>query len=125
MLVFVAFFIVLSLSFPNISTVNLCKFIACAHKILRSDTQLLLSGKNVDCRMSQKLQKAVDRQRAMGGLTSVRSKASGTASSVTFTPVQGIEIVNPTIKTERFGSSSTTYFSPSATFVKVQTPVVD
>uniref|UniRef100_F1KVK2 U4/U6 small nuclear ribonucleoprotein Prp31 n=1 Tax=Ascaris suum TaxID=6253 RepID=F1KVK2_ASCSU len=88
-----------------------------------------IRGATVDpktrARMSQKLQKAVDRQRAMGGLTSVRSKASGTASSVTFTPVQGIEIVNPTIKTERFGSSSTTYFSPSATFVKVQTPVVD
>uniref|UniRef100_A0A915BC29 U4/U6 small nuclear ribonucleoprotein Prp31 n=2 Tax=Parascaris univalens TaxID=6257 RepID=A0A915BC29_PARUN len=88
-----------------------------------------IRGATVDpktrARMSQKLQKAVDRQRAMGGLTSVRSKASGTASSVTFTPVQGIEIVNPTIKTERFGSASTTYFSPSATFVKVQTPVVD
>ncbi|KHN84540.1 U4/U6 small nuclear ribonucleoprotein Prp31 [Toxocara canis] len=75
-------------------------------------------------RARQKLQKAVDRQRAMGGLTSVRSKASGTASSVTFTPVQGIEIVNPTIKQERVGSSSTTYFSPSASFVKVQTPFV-
>lgn len=75
--------------------------------------------------MSQKLQKSMERQRAMGGVTSVRSRnTAGTTSSVTFTPVQGLEIVNPTLKQERTGSSSTTYFSPSATFVKVQTPVV-
>ena len=75
-------------------------------------------------RMSQKLQKSLERQRVLGGgATSVRGvRTAGTASSVTFTPVQGIEIVNPTAKLN-MGSSSTTYFSPSATFVKVQTPL--
>ncbi|VDO42974.1 unnamed protein product [Brugia timori] len=75
-------------------------------------------------RMSQKLQKTMERQRSMGGVTSVRSRAAGTASSVTFTPVLGLEIVNPTVKPDHIGSSSTTYFSPSAAFVKVQTPML-
>lgn len=74
--------------------------------------------------MSQKLQKSMERQRAMGGVTSIRSRAAGTASSVTFTPVQGLEIVNPTVKPDRVGSSSSTYFSSSAAFVKVQTPML-
>lgn len=75
-------------------------------------------------RMSQKLQKSLERQRLLGGgATSVRgAKTAGTASSVTFTPVQGIEIVNPTAK-QSISSSSSTYFSPSAAFVKVQTPL--
>ncbi|CAI4223173.1 unnamed protein product [Auanema sp. JU1783] len=70
-------------------------------------------------RMSQKLQKQMERQRALGGVSSVRSKVAGTASSVTFTPVQGLEIVNPTAK-ETSGSSTSTYFSSSATFMKVE-----
>ncbi|VDM96032.1 unnamed protein product [Thelazia callipaeda] len=74
-------------------------------------------------RMSQKLQKTMERQRAMGGVTSIRSRASGTASSVTFTPVLGLEIVNPTVRRDHTGSSSTTYFSPSASFMKVQSPI--
>lgn len=79
---------------------------------------------NTYFRMSQKLQKTMERQRSMGGVTSVRSRAAGTASSVTFTPVLGLEIVNPTVKPDHVGSSSTTYFSPSAAFVKVQTPML-
>lgn len=75
-------------------------------------------------RMSQKLQKSLERQRLLGGgATSVRgAKTAGTASSVTFTPVQGIEIVNPTAR-QSTNFSSSTYFSPSAAFVKVQTPL--
>ncbi|MFH4977409.1 hypothetical protein AB6A40_004118 [Gnathostoma spinigerum] len=75
-------------------------------------------------RMSQKLQKNLERQRAIGGVSTVRSKTGGTASSVTFTPVQGIEIVNPTLaKHGTVGLSSSTYFSPSASFIKVETPL--
>ncbi|PAV77337.1 hypothetical protein WR25_08416 [Diploscapter pachys] len=75
-------------------------------------------------RMSQKLQRQLERQRAQaGGLTSIRSKVAGTVSSVTFTPVQGIEIVNPNAAAERaVAPSSSNYFSSSATFVKVATP---
>ncbi|KAK0407329.1 hypothetical protein QR680_019138 [Steinernema hermaphroditum] len=77
-------------------------------------------------RMSQKLQKRLEQQRQMsGGTTSIRSKASGsgTASSVTFTPVQGLEIVNPNINLQDQPSSSSTYFSATSGFVKVQTPL--
>ncbi|KAL6731204.1 hypothetical protein Aduo_002098 [Ancylostoma duodenale] len=72
-------------------------------------------------RMSQKMQRQMERQRAQGGVTSIRSKTAGTASSVTFTPVQGLEIINPTAL-EKTSSSSSTYFSSSASFVKVATP---
>ncbi|VDM75970.1 unnamed protein product [Strongylus vulgaris] len=104
-------------------------------------------------KMSQKMQRQMERQRALGGVTSIRSKVSiliqtmvdisnrcsvqnshssifksktliqtaGTASSVTFTPVQGLEIINPTAL-EKTSTSSSTYFSSSASFVKVATP---
>uniref|UniRef100_A0A1I7YNS0 U4/U6 small nuclear ribonucleoprotein Prp31 n=1 Tax=Steinernema glaseri TaxID=37863 RepID=A0A1I7YNS0_9BILA len=75
-------------------------------------------------RMSQKLQKRLEQQRQMsGGATSIRSKVSGTASSVTFTPVQGLEIINPNINAQDSRSSSSTYFSATSGFVKVQTPL--
>ncbi|KHJ78547.1 u4/U6 small nuclear ribonucleoprotein Prp31 domain protein [Oesophagostomum dentatum] len=72
-------------------------------------------------KMSQKMQRQMERQRAQGGVTSIRSKTAGTASSVTFTPVQGLEIINPTAL-EKTSTSSSTYFSSSASFVKVATP---
>lgn len=73
-------------------------------------------------KMSQKLQRQMEKQKAHGGMTSIRSKVAGTASSVTFTPVQGLEIVNPLANERLPSSSSSTYFSSSATFVKVATP---
>ncbi|KJH53359.1 snoRNA binding domain protein [Dictyocaulus viviparus] len=72
-------------------------------------------------KMSQKMQRQMERQRAQGGVTSIRSKTAGTASSVTFTPVQGLEIINPTAL-EKTVNSSSTYFSSSASFVKITTP---
>ncbi|TKR92086.1 hypothetical protein L596_006802 [Steinernema carpocapsae] len=74
-------------------------------------------------RMSQKLQKRLEQQRAQsGGATSIR-KTAGTASSVSFTPAQGLEIVNPNINLKQEEPSSSTYFSASASFIKVQTPM--
>ncbi|CAJ0578150.1 unnamed protein product, partial [Mesorhabditis spiculigera] len=73
-------------------------------------------------RMSQKLQRQVDRQRGPGGQTTVRSKVtSGTASTVTFTPVQGLEIMNPTA-IEKESPSTSSYFSSSASFMHAKTP---
>jgi len=47
-------------------------------------------------RLSKTLQKEVQRQNAQsGGQTSIRKQVAGTASSVAFTPLQGLEIVNP------------------------------
>ncbi|CAB3407530.1 unnamed protein product [Caenorhabditis bovis] len=73
-------------------------------------------------RMSQKLQRQLEKQRGGGGggLTSVRSKIAGTASSVTFTPVQGLEIVNPSAQEKpQASSSSSNYFSSSGSFVNI------
>lgn len=75
-------------------------------------------------RMSQKLQKTMQKQnQSHGGVTSVRSKIAGTASSVTFTPIQGLEIVNPLAFEKKVAHANATYFSATAGFVKVQTPL--
>ena len=53
---------------------------------------------------------------AAGGQTTVRRQVSGTSSSVAFTPLQGLEIVNPhaadTVKQEH------KYFSNTLSFKK-------
>lgn len=75
--------------------------------------------------MQQKIQKAnrFGTNSTWGGRTSVRDRGSGTASSVAFTPLKGIEIVNPNAADNRVeealedGKSS--YFSTSASFVKI------
>uniref|UniRef100_A0A8R1DS29 U4/U6 small nuclear ribonucleoprotein Prp31 n=1 Tax=Caenorhabditis japonica TaxID=281687 RepID=A0A8R1DS29_CAEJA len=71
-------------------------------------------------RMSQKMMRQMERQKAAGGMTSIRSKVAGTASSVTFTPVQGLEIINPAAQEQHQQSSSTSnYFSSSGSFVNI------
>ncbi|KAI6182494.1 Pre-mRNA-processing factor 31 [Aphelenchoides bicaudatus] len=74
-------------------------------------------------RMSQKMQKSMQRQQH-GGLTAIKSKISGTASSVSFTPINGLEIISMTpIDTKSSGqSTSSSYFSSTSNFKKVQTP---
>jgi len=70
-------------------------------------------------RLSKTLQKEITRQNAYaaaGGQTTVRRQVSGTSSSVAFTPLQGLEIVNPhaadTVKQEH------KYFSNTLSFKK-------
>ncbi|KAJ8933613.1 hypothetical protein NQ314_013903 [Rhamnusium bicolor] len=46
-------------------------------------------------RISKTLQKNLQKQQIWGGSTTVKKQISGTASSVAFTPLQGLEIVNP------------------------------
>ena len=59
-----------------------------------------------------------------GGSTSVRSKqVAGTASSISFTPVQGLEIVNPQANESKVAEANAKYFASTATFLKVQTPL--
>ncbi|GIY59477.1 hypothetical protein CEXT_635111 [Caerostris extrusa] len=57
-------------------------------------------------------------QQVWGGSTSVRRQISGTASSVAFTPLQGLEIVNPQAA-EKKGTESVKYFSNTSGFIKV------
>ncbi len=85
-------------------------------------------------RMSKFLQKNLHKQTSSaavtsgaGGATSVRSKQiSGTASSVTFTPVQGLEIVNPqavAVEKKAATQHNPKYFASTAAFLKVHTPI--
>ena len=76
-------------------------------------------------RVSQTLKKNLQKQQAWGGASTVRrkGKVSGTASSVAFTPLQGLEIVNPQAAEKRVDEAKAKYFSPSGSFMKVKTPL--
>ncbi len=74
-------------------------------------------------RISQTLKRNMQKQQATwGGATSVKKHISGTASSVAFTPLQGLEIVNPNAAETQPEEKSAKYFSSSAAFMKVKTP---
>lgn len=71
-------------------------------------------------RISQKLQKTIQKQNQWGGTSTVRKNIAGTASSVAFTTLQGLEIVNPNAaERDSKGTESQKYFSSSNGFVKV------
>uniref|UniRef100_A0A6B2EEK4 U4/U6 small nuclear ribonucleoprotein Prp31 n=1 Tax=Phlebotomus kandelakii TaxID=1109342 RepID=A0A6B2EEK4_9DIPT len=69
-------------------------------------------------RISKTLQKNLQRQQVWGGSTTVKKQVSGTASSVAFTPLQGLEIVNPQAA-ERSIDSNAKYFSNTSGFLSV------
>ena len=62
-------------------------------------------------RLSKTLQKEVQRQSSLGGQTTVRRQVAGTASSVAFTPLQGLEIVNPQAAENNSQGQGKKYFS--------------
>ena len=74
-------------------------------------------------RISQTLKRNRQKQQTWGGASTVkrRRQVSGTASSIAFTPLQGLEIVNPRAVEKRVDKANTKYFSPSASFTKVKT----
>lgn len=75
-------------------------------------------------RVSQTLKRSLQKEQATwGGATTVKKHVSGTASSVAFTPLQGLEIVNPQAAEKRVDEANAKYFSPSASFMKVKTPL--
>jgi len=103
-------------------------------------------------RVSQTLKKNLQKQQAWGGASTVRRRGevsgtassvaftplqarkkiknqssqhqgSGTSSSIAFTPLQGLEIVNPQAAEKRVDEANAKYFSPSASFMKVKTPL--
>lgn len=69
-------------------------------------------------RISKTLQKNLQKQQVYGGSTTVRKQISGTASSVAFTPLQGLEIVNPQAA-ERPNAGNAKYFSNTSGFLSV------
>lgn len=70
-------------------------------------------------RISKALQKNLQKQQVYGGSTTVKRQVSGTASSVAFTPLQGLEIVNPQAAEARVNEANAKYFSSTSGFVSV------
>ena len=76
-------------------------------------------------RISQTLKRNLQKQQAVwGGNTSIKKVVSGTASSVAFTPVQGLEIVNPNA-VERVNEANQKYFSATSGFLSVNKSKTD
>ena len=67
-------------------------------------------------RISKTLQKNLQKEQAWGGTTSIRKQVAGTASSVAFTPSQGLEIVNPQAAEIKSDADSAKYFSNTSGF---------
>ncbi|KAJ2952601.1 hypothetical protein O0L34_g6924 [Tuta absoluta] len=70
-------------------------------------------------RIIKTLQKNLQKQQQYGGATSIRRQVSGTASSVAFTPLQGLEIVNPQAAEVRISEANAKYFSNTSGFLSV------
>ncbi|XP_075159648.1 pre-mRNA processing factor 31 [Haematobia irritans] len=71
-------------------------------------------------RISKTLQKNLQKQQVYGGSTTVKRQiVSGTASSVAFTPLQGLEIVNPQAAEKSQAELNAKYFSNTSGFLSV------
>ncbi|XP_020502417.1 U4/U6 small nuclear ribonucleoprotein Prp31 [Labrus bergylta] len=72
-------------------------------------------------RISKSLQRTLQKQSmTYGGKSTVRDRSSGTSSSVAFTPLQGLEIVNPQAAEKKVAEANQKYFSNMAEFLKVK-----
>uniref|UniRef100_A0A671K9U5 U4/U6 small nuclear ribonucleoprotein Prp31 n=1 Tax=Sinocyclocheilus anshuiensis TaxID=1608454 RepID=A0A671K9U5_9TELE len=72
-------------------------------------------------RISKSLQRTLQKQSmTYGGKSTVRDRSSGTSSSVAFTPLQGLEIVNPQAAEKKVAEANQKYFSNIAEFLKVK-----
>ncbi|EDV27298.1 uncharacterized protein TRIADDRAFT_20768 [Trichoplax adhaerens] len=73
--------------------------------------------KKTQVSVSKKLQKTLQQDnQTYGGRSSVRGATSGTASSVAFTPLQGLEIVNPLAAEKKAQEANAKYFSANTGF---------
>ncbi|XP_001625346.2 U4/U6 small nuclear ribonucleoprotein Prp31 [Nematostella vectensis] len=78
--------------------------------------------KKTQVSISKRLQRSLQQSQGYGGQSTVRSArstVSGTASSVAFTPLQGLEIVNPQAAEKKVADANAKYFSSTAGFLKV------
>uniref|UniRef100_A0A673KBL7 U4/U6 small nuclear ribonucleoprotein Prp31 n=1 Tax=Sinocyclocheilus rhinocerous TaxID=307959 RepID=A0A673KBL7_9TELE len=76
-------------------------------------------------RISKSLQRTLQKQSmTYGGKSTVRDRSSGTSSSVAFTPLQGLEIVNPQAAEKKVAEANQKYFSNMAEFLKVKNGLV-
>lgn len=74
--------------------------------------------KKTQVSISKRLQRSLQQSQSLGGQTTVRRGVSGTASSVAFTPLQGLEIVSPQAAEQKVENAK--YFSSTAGFLKVK-----
>ncbi|XP_072168624.1 U4/U6 small nuclear ribonucleoprotein Prp31-like [Diadema setosum] len=75
-------------------------------------------------KISKSLQRQLHRQQAHGNRSTVRGReTAGTASSVAFTPLQGLEIVNPHAAEMKAKEANNRYFSTMSGFQKVRDAV--
>uniref|UniRef100_A0A915N588 U4/U6 small nuclear ribonucleoprotein Prp31 n=1 Tax=Meloidogyne javanica TaxID=6303 RepID=A0A915N588_MELJA len=80
-------------------------------------------------KMSQKLQKTIEKTRQHGGVTSIAAKGhgttqgsvAGTASAISFTPIHGLELVTPI---QKEAGKASTYFQPSTNFIAPTGPAL-
>lgn len=72
-------------------------------------------------RISKTLHKNLQRQQQVfGGTTTVRKHTSGTASTIAFTPSQGLEINNPLAAEKKVNEANAKYFSNTSGFFSVK-----
>ncbi|ELT98453.1 hypothetical protein CAPTEDRAFT_177631 [Capitella teleta] len=71
-------------------------------------------------KISKTLQQKIQKQQTWGGSTTVKKQVAGTASSVAFTPLQGLEIVNPQAAEKKVLEANQKYFSATSGFLKVK-----
>ncbi|KXJ24790.1 U4/U6 small nuclear ribonucleoprotein Prp31 [Exaiptasia diaphana] len=75
--------------------------------------------KKTQVSISKRLQRSLQQAQTYGGQSTVKRSVSGTASSVAFTPLQGLEIVNPHAAEKKVADANAKYFSSTAGFLKV------
>ena len=68
-------------------------------------------------RISKGLQKDLQKYQVYGGSSTIKKPVSGTASSISFTPLQGLEIVNPLAAEKKINEANQKYFSSTSGFV--------
>ncbi|XP_063711949.1 U4/U6 small nuclear ribonucleoprotein Prp31-like isoform X2 [Symsagittifera roscoffensis] len=78
--------------------------------------------KKTEVKLSKSLQRKLAKDQIHGGRTTVRQQISGTASSVAFTPLEGLEIKNPNAASEN-SSKDDKYFAATSGFLSVK-PVI-
>ncbi|KAJ8969237.1 hypothetical protein NQ317_002635 [Molorchus minor] len=85
-------------------------------KLVPEESDYPKSMKKTKVRISKTLQKNLQKQQIWGGSTTVKKQISGTASSVAFTPLQGLEIVNPQAAEVKVNEANAKYFSNTSGF---------
>ncbi|XP_071639627.1 U4/U6 small nuclear ribonucleoprotein Prp31-like [Temnothorax longispinosus] len=71
----------------------------------------------IDEKTKVRIFKNLQKQQQWGGSTTVKKQVCGTASSVAFTPLQGLEIVNPQAAEKKFNEANAKYFSNTVGFI--------